>query len=327
MPIYRVEAMASAADKPDLKDLFDEMQQLFAADTKFTYEKLKAGTRSYVDRAQDYRERKTFPAEMTDCLKACERRLMHEQTYRKEHGIKRWSDARDAYLWLQNDLRSYFVEKARFSFRDDFQPPLALVSDSRGLLSSEPVVLFDALHIVRNYRVEYFSTLKEWQQALSLPLPEGVNEALIFCDLIELREPGDRLQIGLKLSVGGYKRTTWEEEEKFAYRPTALYGLEVVALNNDHGLRPEVRKMFSETHIPAFVVAKESRSASTMWSLQRQAQFIPYDLQVTFADGKTHDYYAVLGTMALLVWSEIPYHDIARDVRKVQSDDDDPLIF
>ncbi len=327
LPIYRVEAMASAADKPDLKDLFDEVQQLFAADTKFTYEKLKAGTRSYVARAQDYGERKTFPAEMTDCLKACERRLMHEQTYRKEHDIKRWSDARDAYRWLQNDLRSYFVEKARFSFRDDFQPPLALVSDARGLLSSEPVVLFDALHIVRNYRVEYFSTLKEWQQALSLPLPEGANEALIFCDLIELREPGDRLQIGLKLSVGGYKRTTWEEEEKFAYRPTALYGLEVVALNNDHGLRPEVRKMFSETYIPAFVVAKESRSASTMWSLQKQAQFIPYDLQVTFADGKTHDYYAVLGTMALLVWSEIPYHDIARDVRKVQSDDDDPLIF
>jgi CRISPR-associated endonuclease/helicase Cas3 len=327
LPIYRMEGMASAADKPDLKDLFGEVQQLFAADTKFTYEKLKAGTRSYVDRAQDYGERKTFPAEMTDCLKACERRLMHEQTYRKEHGIKRWSDARDAYRWLQNDLRGYFVEKARFSFRDDFQPPLALVSDSRGLLSSEPVVLFDALHIVRNYRVEYFSTLKEWQQALSLPLPEGVNEALIFCDLIELREPGDRLQIGLKLSVGGYKRTTWEEEEKFAYRPTALYGLEVVALNNDHGLRPEVRKMFSERYIPAFVVAKESRSASTMWSLQRQAQFIPYDLQVTFADGKTHDYYAVLGTMALLVWSELPYHDIARDVRKVQSDDDDPLIF
>jgi CRISPR-associated endonuclease/helicase Cas3 len=327
LPIYRMEGMASAADKPDLKDLFDEVQQLFAADTKFTYEKLKAGTRSYVDRAQDYGKRKTFPAEMTDCLKACERRLMHEQTYRKEHGKKRWSDARDAYLWLQNDLRSYFVEKARFSFRDDFQPPLALVSDSRGLLSSEPVVLFDALHIVRNYRVEYFSTLKEWQQTLSLPLPEGVNEALIFCDLIELREPGDRLQIGLKLSVGGYKRTTWEEEEKFAYRPTTLYGLEVVALNSDHGLRPEVRKMFSEKYIPAFVVAKESRSASTMWSLQRQAQFIPYDLQVTFADGKTHDYYAVLGTMALLVWSEIPYHDIARDVRKVQSDDDDPLIF
>ena len=153
------------------------------------------------------------------------------------------------------------------------------------------------------------------------------KDALIFCDLKGLREPEDRLQIGLKLSVPGYKRTVWEEEEGFAYRPTALYGLEVIALNNDHGLPTNVRKMFSQRYIPAFVVAKESRSASTMWSLKKQAQFIPYDLQVIFSDGKTHDYYVVLGTMALQVWSEIPYRDIARDVRDVQSIDDDPLIF
>ncbi len=326
LPLYRLEGMASAAGKPDLQGLFSEVQQLFAADTRVTYERLRRDTKSYIERAQDYGERKTFPAEMTECLNVCKDRLMHEQAYRKQHG-KLWSDKQEAYNWLQKDLRSYFVEKARFSFREDFQPPLALVSDSRGLLSSEPVVLFDALHIVKNYRVEYFGTAREWQQRLSLLLPEDANEAFIFCDLRGLREPDERLQIGLKLSVRGYKRTAWEEDEKFAYRPTALYGLEVTALNNDHGLPTEVRKMFSERYIPAFVVARESRSASTMWGLQRQAQFIPYDLQVTFNDGKTHDYYAVLGTMALLVWSEIPYPDIARDVRKVQSDDDDPLIF
>ena len=75
------------------------------------------------------------------------------------------------------------------------------------------------------------------------------------------------------------------------------------------------------------MVAKESRSASTMWSLKKQAQFIPYDLQVIFSDGKTHDYFAVLGTMALQVCCEIPYRDIVRDVRAIQSLDDDPLIF
>ena len=224
-------------------------------------------------------------------------------------------------------MRSYFIEKARFSFREDFQPPLALVSDSQGLLSSERVALFDALHIVKNYRIEYFNTAQEWQQILSLPLPEDARDALIYCDLKGLREPEDRLQIGLKLSVPSSKRTVWEEEERFAYRPTALYGLEVTTLNNDRGLPTDVRKMFAQRYIPAFVVAKESRSAITMWSLKKQAQFIPYDLQVIFSDGKTHDYFAVLGTMALQVWSEIPYRDIAMDVRDVQSDNDDPLIF
>ncbi len=327
LPIYRLESMASTQGKPDIEVLFNEVQQLFAADSKFTYERLKASTRNYVQSAQDYANLEEFPTDITDCLNACKLRLMHEQDYRKAHGIKLWSNARDAYNWLQKDLRSYFIEKARFSFRDDFQPPLALVSDSQGLLSSERVALFDALHIVKNYHVKYFDSAKEWQEKLIQPLPEGANEALIFCDLKELREPDERLQIGLKLSVGGYKRTAWEEEEGFAYRPTALYGLEVVALNNDHGLHTEVRKMFSERYIPAFVVAKESRSASTMWSLKRLAQFIPYDLQVTFSDGKTHDYYAVLGTMALQVWSEIPRRDVARDVRDLQSDDDEPLIF
>jgi CRISPR-associated endonuclease/helicase Cas3 len=327
LPIYQLGGMASAEGKQDIEILFNEVKQLFAAGTKVTYERLWSDTKNYAERAQDYGNLEQIPADITDCLKACERRLMHEQTYRKEHGRKPWLDKWDAYNWLQKDLRSYFIERARFSFREDFQPPLALISDSKGLLSSEPVALFDALHIVKNYHVRYFDSAKEWQEKLMQPLPEGAKEALIFCDLKELREPDERLQIGLKLSVAGYKRTAWEEEEGFAYRPTALYGLEVVALNNDHGLPTEVRKMFSERYIPAFVVAKESRSASTMWSLKRLAQFIPYDLQITFSDGKTHDYYAVLGTMALLVWSEIPRRDIARDVRDVQSDDEDPLIF
>ena len=326
LPIYRLEGMASTEGKADIEILFNEVQQLFAADAKFTYQKLKISTRHYMYRAQDYGSLNEVPPDVTDCLSTCKQRLLHEQEHRKAQG-NLWSSPQEAYTWLQKDLRCYFLEKARFSFREDFQPPLALVSDSQGLLSSERVALFDALHIVKNYRIEYFSTAQEWQQRLSLPLPEDVNEALIYCDLKGLREPEERLQIGLKLSVPGSKRTVWEEEDRFAYWPTALYGLEVTALNNDRGLPTDVRKMFAQRYIPAFVVAKESRSASTMWSLKKQAQFIPYDLQVIFSDGKTHDYFAVLGTMALQVWSEIPSKDKMRDVRDVQSLDDDPLIF
>jgi CRISPR-associated endonuclease/helicase Cas3 len=326
LPIYRLEGMASTEGKPDIEILFNGVQQLFAANTKLTYQRLKCRTRDYMRRAQDYGILKEVPSEMTDCLSKCRQRLMHEQESRKAHG-KLWSSPQEAYNWLQKDLRSYFLEKARFSFREDFQPPLALVSDSQGLLSSEHVALFDALHIVKNYRIEYFNKAQDWQQKLSLPLPEDDGDALIYCDLKGLLSPEDRLQIGLKLSVPGYKRTIWEEEEGFAYKPTALYGLEVTALNNDRGLPNNVRKMFSQRYIPAFVVAKESRSASTMWSLKKQAQFFPYDLQVIFSDGKTHDYYVVLGTMALQVCCEIPYSDIARDVRDVLSIDDDPFIF
>jgi len=326
LPIYRLEGMAATEGKPDMEILFNEVKELFAADTKLTYQRLRKCTKDYIHRVQDYGSLDEIPPEMTDCLNKCKQRLVHEQENRKANG-KLWSSPQEVYNWLQKDLRSFFIEKARFSFREDFQPPLALVNDSQGLLSSEAIALFDALHIVKNYRVRYFDSAEEWQAMTGQILLEGAKDAVIFCDLIGLREPEDRLQIGLKLSVPKYKRVAWEEDEGFAYKPTALYGLEVTALNNDHGLPTNVRKMFAQRYIAAFVVAKESRSASTMWSLKKQAQFFPYDLQVIFSDGKTHDYFVVLGTIALQIWSEIPYKDIVRDVRAVQSIDDDPLIF
>ena len=321
LPIYRLESMTSTQNKLDIEAIFDEMQQLFAADTKLTYKKLRSGTRKYIERAQDYGGLLTVPRERRECLAACKDRVMHEQSHHKG-----WSNEIEAYNWLQQDLRCYFLEKARFSFREDFQPPLALVSDAKNLLSSELVALYDALHIVKNYKVAYFDSLEDWRR-LQLPLPENAKDALMYCDLRELLPPDERLQIGLKLSVREYRRIDWEEAGHFAYHPTALYGLEVTALNNHHGLPAHVRTMFSERYIPAFVAARESRTATTLWGLQRQAQFIPYSLQVMFGDGSTHDYLAVLGTMALLVWSEIPYKDIARDRRKVQSEDECPLIF
>ncbi|HEU0002914.1 MAG TPA: type I-D CRISPR-associated helicase Cas3' [Ktedonobacteraceae bacterium] len=322
LPIYRLESMTSTQNKPDIAAIFNEMQQLFAADTKLTYQRLRSGTKKYIERAQDYGSLTTVPAERRECLAACKDRLLREQSHRKG-----WSNEIDAYNWLQQDLRCYFLEKARFSFREDFQPPLALVGDTKNLLSSEHSTLYDALHIVKNYKIEYFDSAQEWQHSLRLPLPENAQDALIYGDLRELLPPDERLRIGLKLSVGEYRRIDWEEESHFAYHPTALYGLEVTALNNHHGLPARVRTMFSERYIPAFVAAKESRTATTLWGLQKLAQFIPYDLQVTFGDGSSHDYVVVLGTMALLVWGEIPYKDIVRDRRKAQSEDECPMIF
>jgi hypothetical protein len=48
---------------------------------------------------------------------------------------------------------------------------------------------------------------------------------------------------------------------------------------------------------------------------------------VTFADLKTARYYAVLGTMALLVWAEILPHYRKWDQRKADANDDDHMII
>ena len=110
LPIYRLEGMASTGGKPDIEILFNGVQQLFVANTKLTYQRLKCSTRDYMHRAQDYGSLKEVPSEMTDCLSKCKQRLMHEQESRKAYG-KLWSSPQEAYKWLQKDLRSYFLKK------------------------------------------------------------------------------------------------------------------------------------------------------------------------------------------------------------------------
>jgi len=103
--------------------------------------------------------------------------------------------------------------------------------------------------------------------------------------------------------------------------------LEVIALNSDRALDETIKNMFRERYIPILIAPDGSRTAAEMWRLQRQGQIFPTELHVTFNDLKTGKYFAVLGTMALLVWAEIlPYYR-KWDLRKAQANDDDPLII
>lgn len=325
LPIFRLGSMVSTNEKPDLEVLFESVRSLFASRADLTYKKMYAGIKCFIEQDCYYSSLKTVPAEMTDCLKKCEKRLVEVQKKGKQ-----WANASEAYQWLHSDLREYFTEKARFSFRESFQPPLALVSDTHRLLSSEPVVLYDALHIVKNYHAKYFETRKEWQQQnISVSLEEA-DGALIFCDLLELRKPDERLHIGLKMMVHDSRKAEWDERFVYRsseYKPTSLYGLEVILLNSSRGLPERVSKMFKERYIPALVAGEGSRTEAALRRIQREGQIFPYELHVTFSDLKSATYYVVLGTMALLVWAEIlPYYR-KMDLRKAQEDDDTPIII
>lgn len=325
LPIYRLEGMSAEVDKPDIVQLYNEVKDLFAPEATFTYKWMRYMIGEYAQRDRFYTGMDTFPADVTDCLHQCRKRL-EDQQKRGKH----WKDAFDAFDWLQNDLREYFTEKARFSFRESFQSPLALVSDTNNLLSSSPTAVYDALHIAKNYRAHYFKTRQEWQRQTKGPLPERANEALVFCDIVALRQPEERLQIGLKLDACSYQKLAWEEQ--FVYRsqeftPTSLYGLEVVVLNSSRALDEQVRTMFKERFISAFLVREKSRTERQLWNLRRQGQILCYPLTVTFDDEYTGNYDAVLGTMALLAWAEILYFYRKLDEQQAQSEDDDPMIY
>lgn len=325
LPIFQLERMTSEAGKLDIEQLYNEVKDLFAPEATFTYKQMRWMMHDYTERDRYYSRMNTFPADPTDCLKQCERRLVDQQNKGKQ-----WRNISDAYEWLQDDLRGYFTEKARFSFRESFQPPLALVSDGERLLSSAPATLYDALHIAKNYQAKFFKTLEEWQVKTRERLPEGTEHAPVYCDLTELRKPEDRLQIGLKLDARNYEKLHWEEQ--FVYRsreyiPTSLYGLEVVVLNSSRALDEQVRTMFKERYIPAFLAREGSRTASQLWNLRRQGQILCFQLMITFADERTGNYDAVLGTMALLAWAEILFFYRKMDEQKAQSEDENPMIF
>jgi len=325
LPIYRLGNMASEADKPDIEQLFNEVKDLFAPEATTKYTQMHWMIRQYIQQDQYYSSMNTFPADPSDCLKQCQKRLENQQA----HG-KCWKNMQDAYNWLQDDLREYFTEKARFSFRESFQPPLALVSDQQGLLSSAPATTYDALHIAKNYRATYFETYEKWQQQTGQQSPERASEALVYCDLLGLRQPNERLQIGLKLNARDYEKLDWEERFVYRtekYKPTSLYGLEIIALNNSRALDERVRTMFQKRFIPAFLAAEGSRTASQLWQVRRQEQITCYPLTVTFKDERIGQYDAVLGTIALLAWAQVLFYYRKIDEHKAQKNDDDPLIY
>lgn len=323
LPIYRLEAITATDKKPDLEDLFNQVHSLFAAKASFTYKSLRGSLVKFT-------QRDGFYAGLENLSKA-ERRKKYVARLQDQHKLhKDWGDnpisSWAAKEWLEKDLCGYYVEKARYSFREYFQAPAALVSDTKNLLSSADVSIYDALHVATNYKAKYFQSVAEWQQVLHLEVPPEGKDALVFCDLYEMRRPEERLKLKLTLDEGEKSKVDWEQQ--FTRWPTALYGLELAAIDNSRGVGSlEIQNMFKERYIPALVVAKDSRADIALRMISKQAQFIIYPLEVTFSNGKRHNYNVVLGTMALQVYADIPPAYLALDKRDSERADDSCLIF
>src|SRR5712692_3297689 len=339
LPIYQLRQMEATSEESEIRGLFESVRELFEGNSTIKFEWLRDQIRDFLDQDKYYSTFATFSTEKLDTLeRVIVRREQHpakwlegfafrlkkEQERRRKDGDS-WTKREEAYEWVLKDMRAYFIERARFSFREYFQPPLALISDPKGLHTSNPISFYDALRIVRYYDATYFNSCEEWEQKVQRVAPEKAKDAIIFCNLKDLRDPGAQLRIGLKLDAGEYMRAKWEET--FAYQLTALYGLVVVALNDSHGLTSDVQNLFCESFIPALVVADKSRSAAEVWRIQKKAQYIPYKLCVTFGDDEAVDYWAVLGTMALQVHAEIPLRILKSDLNKALRGDDNPMII
>lgn len=234
-------------------------------------------------------------------------------------------DLSEACEWFQKDIQEYAIEKVRSSFREGFQPPLALVYDPGKLHSNTYVTTYNALHFVRYYHLQTYDSLDDWQRQTKQEASARENaEAVAYFLLRGLREKP--LQLKLKLEKRDKTRSDWEERN--TCQLTALHGLRIVASKDNHGLSHDIQALFEQQLIVAFVARNQPSSATQreIWKVQKKARLYPMVLTLDFKDMRAQEYLAVLGTMAFHACAEVPYCARARDLGKAQQEDEAPFI-
>lgn len=325
-----------------------ELQQLLAPNSKTPLDmdalqkRMRGLVYCYEGRRKHYQKLQSFPSQAFETLRSVITKQMTVEQIKTSYpemqtGLSVYRDRlmekRQQFVgqtldyvidWLLNDLRQYTIERARLSFRESFQPPLALVYDPERRHSSAAVATYSALHFVRNYDLINYSSLRNWrQQDPRLAAYEDITEHVsAYFRLLHLRE--EPLQLTFTLDARPQRRPDWEQT--FAYQVTALYGLRMVASKDHTGLPLEVQSLFQEQFIPAFLAKKDSSTGFKIRELQKQARFYPMPLRVTFSGAEEQEYLAVLGTMAFHINAELPRWTITRDLGKALLDDDQPII-
>lgn len=336
-PILFIGQGTAIENMPDLETFLQDIQRLFGVKKPFKYRDAQIKVRDFEERKKHYGELKTIPQEAFEILNRRVRTgekpsdILSDEVERcvkafvaRLSGVGRrvGRNGREVMQWLQRDVRDYFIDQARFSFRDSFQPPQALMYDDEHRHSSKDVAFYNALHVAKYYDASYCASVAKWEKRTEAIAPAEAKDALVFCQLHSFREKP--LQIGLKLNANEYTQDEWEAQ--FAYQVTALYGLEVVPLSDNRGLDATLKSLFRTQFIPAFAALATSSTANCMRRLRRQARFFPVEMKVTFCDGKELTYLVILGAMAFQVCAEIPYRLRAIDRRKTQLEDDTPFI-
>lgn len=231
----------------------------------------------------------------------------------------------EAANWLEEDLRQYIIEKARLSFREGFQPPQALIYDPHHYHSNEDVALYDALHVVRYYKLTTYPSFDTWQQQTGQHASEQEQtEVAVYFQLQAMRD--EPLSVYLKLDKREMSRAQWEE--RYAYQLTVLHGLTIASADH-HGLPPTIQTMLQQQLILAFV-ARDDPSCATqshLRQLQKRARLYPMMLQVSFSGSATGQKYLVLpGSTAFQACAEIPIWARAKDLGRAQREDDSLFI-
>lgn len=291
-PLYGISQMGEASQEGQIRDIYELIRTVMAPKSKRTYEQLAQQTRTYLAYDGIFTD---FPND--DALRG---RLSDRQQERVNEAIGRFRRQTSSMnwpefmQWLGKQRENHAVTRARFSFRESFDPPAAVICDRQHDLSSNDILRYDALHVVQNYEAEWFDQLADWRATLPAVLasfrPEP--EDRLFCVLTRMRPPEQRPIVRFRLHQGDMTRSDWED--RYCYQEAAACDLHLDA--EGVPLPPVLIRAFRDQYVPFFAARTETPLAGMLRQLCRSEGWMGRDLEVTFADGTARNYLVVMGT-------------------------------
>ncbi len=196
------------------------------------------------------------------------------------------------------ELEEYYVTDARFNFRDNFQPPLALAYDPEGFLATAEYTTYSALHIVQNYRADWFDGDQQRYTEMITHQGKRGQQILLYCQIRSPRE--QRLHLYFKLSHLPITRRHWEEH--YCSKLAALEGFQLYS--DDGPIPAEINTIFGRNYVTFYAVPAIGPEALALTRLHKTTALFTNTLKIDFAEGGEHEYMLVVGTAALLVACE-----------------------
>src|SRR5258708_3074204 len=261
--------------KSRLADLIRE------ADTKqFTF-----GSASVIARTMD--EQSEIELDMLDAIDETQVQQI-EETLRKRN-------AKKAELKRQAEIEEEYIAEARFNFRDNFQPPLALAHDPQGLLATAEYTTYSALHIAQNFIADWFNVDKHYEEWVIKAGGDVDKQVKLCCEIRKPRE--QRLNIYFKLGKPELTKKEWE-----THYCSSLAATRGFRLNSDDGPVPgELNRAFEQNYITFYAVPIAGPEAIALNKLKKITSLFTNRLKVDFGSQGEYEYMLVVGSASLLV--------------------------
>jgi CRISPR-associated endonuclease/helicase Cas3 len=194
------------------------------------------------------------------------------------------------------EIEEYYITDARFNFRDNFQPPLALAHDPAGYLATAEYTTYSALHIVQNYIADWFDIDQpQFRESIERMGVTSDKQVKLCCEIRRPRE--QRLSIYFKL--GGIELSKRKWEAHYCSKLAAAHGFR---LHSDNGPVPsELNKIFEQNYITFYIVPAIGPEALALTNLYKTTSLFTNTLKVDFGNEGELEYMMVVGSAALLV--------------------------